>query len=72
MIGAGPIAPRCSRAGCAAEATVAIRWRNPRIHPEGREKTWLACGDHAETLRVFLADRDFPLRVEPFTAEVAG
>lgn len=72
MIGAGPIAPRCSRAGCSAEAVVAIRWRNPRIHPEDREKTWLACDEHVDVLRGFLADREFPVRLEPFGAAGAG
>ncbi|WP_449282298.1 hypothetical protein [Leucobacter sp.] len=51
----------CSRAGCRAPAEWALLWRNPRIHDEHRRKTWLACREHLETLREFLAARDFPL-----------
>ncbi|MCW2287756.1 hypothetical protein [Leucobacter luti] len=54
----------CSRAGCRDEALWAIRWRNPKIHTADRRKTWLACEPHLETLREFLAARDFPLEVE--------
>lgn len=53
----------CSRAGCRAEAAWAILWRNPKIHGEERRKTWLACDEHLEVLREFLAARDFPLEV---------
>ncbi len=57
----------CSRAGCRDEANWAIKWRNPKIHSEDRRKTWLACDPHLETLREFLAARDFPLEVEAIT-----
>lgn len=53
----------CSRAGCRDAATVAIRWRNPKIHTAERRKTWLACDAHLEVLRSFLAARRFPLEV---------
>ncbi|MFV0432987.1 MAG: hypothetical protein ACK5LO_03240 [Leucobacter sp.] len=53
----------CSRAGCREAAEWALVWRNPRIHSEDRRKTWLACAEHLETLRAFLADRGFPLEV---------
>lgn len=56
----------CSRAGCRCAATTEIRWRNPRIHVDGRSKTWLACDEHTVFLREFLAARDFPLEVAPF------
>lgn len=55
----------CSRAGCRAEATQAIDWRNPRIHTGARSKTWLACDEHESVLREFLAARAFPLDVRP-------
>ncbi|MCM6760816.1 hypothetical protein NB037_00140 [Rathayibacter sp. ZW T2_19] len=55
----------CSRAGCTTTATWAVEWRNPRIHAEDRRKTWLACGEHLEFLREFLAAREFPLEVRP-------
>lgn len=58
----------CSRAGCRREATAAIVWRNPRIHTGDRHKTWLACDDHVDVLRDFLAARAFPLEVSPLPA----
>lgn len=62
----GPARARCSKARCSADATTALLWRNPRIHTDGREKTWLACDSHRDELHAFLADRGFPVRVEPF------
>ena len=56
-----------SRAGCREAADSAILWRNPKIHDADRRKTWLACSEHLETLREFLAARDFPLEVRPVT-----
>jgi len=55
--------PTCSRAGCRAEALWRLDWRNPRIHSADRTKTWLACAEHVDYLREFLATRDFPLTV---------
>ncbi|WP_424463747.1 acetone carboxylase [Pseudoclavibacter helvolus] len=60
-LAAGDGAPRCSRAGCVADATTRLLWRNPRIHDEARRKVWLACDDHAEYLEGFLRQRDFPV-----------
>ncbi|MGO1538565.1 MAG: hypothetical protein ACTHZ9_08285 [Leucobacter sp.] len=57
----------CSRARCRDTAEWAIRWRNPKIHSEERRKIWLACSEHRETLRDFLAARDFPLDVVAVT-----
>lgn len=53
----------CSRAACAAAATWRIDWRNPRIHTGDRFKTWLACDEHRDYLRDFLAAREFPVAV---------
>lgn len=53
----------CSRAGCQAEATWVLIWRNPKIHTADRRKTWLACEEHRETLASFLTDRSFPLEI---------
>lgn len=53
----------CSRAGCRNAATAQVVWRNPRIHAVDREKIWLACEDHVEFLRDYLAARDFPVTV---------
>ena len=57
------VAPRCSRASCRETAVSAIHWRNPRIHSADRVKTWLACTEHLEYLRDYLASRDFPVAV---------
>ncbi len=67
MIRLGADAPvhqyACSRAGCELAAAWAILWRNPKIHPDDRRKTWLACEEHLAYLREFLAARSFPLEV---------
>jgi hypothetical protein len=63
VIGFGetPGALTCSRAGCREGASWRIDWRNPRIHTDGRVKTWLACDTHVDYLREFLGARDFPM-----------
>ncbi len=58
-------ATRCSRAGCREDATWSVAWRNPRIHGTDRVKIWLACDEHREFLRDYLASRGFPVRVVP-------
>jgi hypothetical protein len=65
MIGLGlePAGSECSRAGCREASAWRIEWRNPKIHDESRRKIWLACDEHVEFLREFLAARDFPLQV---------
>jgi len=65
ILGFSPDSPQCSRAGCAADASFSVVWRNPRIHGPERRKVWLACDEHAEYLRDFLASRAFPVVVEP-------
>lgn len=67
MIGLGGAldSKSCSRAGCRESPSWRLDWRNPRIHSADRVKTWLACGDHVDYLREFLAARDFPLSVSP-------
>lgn len=76
MIGSLGAAPAggCSRAGCHDPATWRIDWRNPRIHTGERFKTWLACDEHVDYLREFLAARSFPVNVSPFetTTDAAG
>lgn len=49
----------CSAKACRADAGWAVRWNNPRLHEPGRRKVWLACDEHRETLRDFLAMRGF-------------
>ncbi|MDO9395227.1 MAG: hypothetical protein Q7T71_01635 [Herbiconiux sp.] len=67
-LGIEPAAEECSRAGCRQSALWRIEWRNPKIHTEDRRKVWLACAEHEEFLREFLAARDFPLEVLPVHA----
>jgi hypothetical protein len=70
LLSSDSLEPQCSRAGCDSTATVAINWRNPKIHAQDRVKVWLACGDHTEYLREFLLARDFPVVVAPIGTEV--
>jgi hypothetical protein len=62
--------PICSRAGCRNEATTTVNWRNPRIHSLDRVKVWLACDEHAEYLRDYLAARDFPVLLAPLGSPI--
>jgi hypothetical protein len=57
--------PRCSAKGCRAEATVDVRWRNPRIHDTTRVKHWLACPEHVAYLSDYLSVRGFLLDTAP-------
>lgn len=59
------LAMMCSAKGCRARATWALRWNNPRLHPPQRRKTWLACDDHRDHLRDFLAARGFLRELDP-------
>ena len=49
----------CSAKGCSQSAVHDIRWNNPKLHTPERRKSWLACDDHEESLREFLAARGF-------------
>ncbi|HEY5321086.1 MAG TPA: hypothetical protein VIJ76_09430 [Galbitalea sp.] len=60
----------CSRAGCSADATATVNWRNPKIHAPDRVKVWLACDEHKDYLRDYLEARDFPVVVAPLGVEV--
>ena len=57
----------CSRAGCRAPALWRIEWRNPKIHSPDRRKVWVACDEHRDYLRDYLAARDFPVTLAPLT-----
>jgi hypothetical protein len=73
VIGAeGPAETRCSRAGCTEIADWNVNWRNPRIHSADRVKVWLACSEHVDYLRDYLASRDFPVVVTALGVSVAG
>ncbi|MER5318208.1 hypothetical protein [Streptosporangium roseum] len=54
----------CSAKGCRAAALYALIWNNPRIHQPEREKTWVACEEHRQSLADFLDARGFLRRVE--------
>jgi hypothetical protein len=49
--------PQCSRAGCNNEASYSLIWSNPKIHTDGRTKTWLACNEHIDYLTEYLESR---------------
>jgi hypothetical protein len=55
----------CSARGCRAPAAWALQWRNPRLHTDGRHKTWLACAEHRSGLADFLTARSFLRAVVP-------
>jgi hypothetical protein len=62
----------CSRAGCRETANWRVEWRNPRIHSPDRRKTWVACDEHRDFLRDYLAARDFPVAVAPLGSPTSG
>jgi len=70
LLGSEPLAMTCSRAGCSADATATVNWRNPKIHAPDRVKVWLACDEHKDYLRDYLEARDFPVVVAPLGVEV--
>ena len=70
-----PSAADCSRAGCRAPAAWRIEWRNPKIHSPDRRKIWVACDEHRDFLRDYLAAREFPVSVSalaPIGAAAGG
>lgn len=70
--GTGPDGVICSRAGCRADASWRIEWRNPKIHAENRVKTWTACDEHIDFLAAFLEARSFPLTRSRLATEVSS
>lgn len=66
---ADAVAAVCSRAGCRLPAQWRVEWRNPRIHAPDRVKTWVACDEHRDYLRDYLAARSFPVAVRPLDAD---
>jgi hypothetical protein len=57
--------PICSARGCRQPARHVLRWRNPKLHTDGRTKAWAACDEHLAKLSEFLGVRGFLLAVEP-------
>ena len=60
-----PLETICSAKGCTRPAVYQVVWNNPRLHTPDREKLWLACDDHRDSLAAHLEVRSFLLRVEP-------
>ncbi|WP_024793612.1 hypothetical protein [Tomitella biformata] len=60
-----PDTPICSAKGCRADATWSVIWNNPKIHTPDREKVWVACDEHRDTLSEFLRIRSMFIRVDP-------
>jgi hypothetical protein len=58
---------QCSAKGCRNDAVHLLVWNNPKLHTPGREKTWVACADHRESLSEFLQLRGFLRRVDPLS-----
>ncbi len=56
----------CSAKGCRTDARWSLVWNNPRVHTPEREKVWLACDDHRDSLAQFLSARGFLRRVDAF------
>ena len=56
---------QCSAKGCHADATWVLVWANPRIHTDGRTKTWAACEEHRGSLGDFLGVRGFLHEIVP-------
>lgn len=67
-----PASATCSRAGCRSSAVWRVEWRNPKIHSPDRVKVWVACDEHRDFLRDYLAAREFPVAVRPLTPVGGG
>ncbi|MDQ1706286.1 MAG: hypothetical protein QOF18_2652 [Frankiaceae bacterium] len=46
-------------------ATWSVVWNNPKLHTPDREKIWVACDEHKQSLSDFLSIRSFLKRVDP-------
>jgi hypothetical protein len=55
----------CSARGCRSVATWSVVWNNPKLHTPDREKIWVACDEHKQSLSDFLSIRSFLKRVDP-------
>ena len=58
----------CSAKGCRQAARHVLVWNNPGLHTPGREKTWVACDEHRDSLSGYLDVRGFLRRVDPLEA----
>lgn len=64
IVDTGIEAVRCSAKGCHAPARHVLVWNNPAVHAPDREKTWVACDAHRQSLADHLEVRSFLLRVD--------
>jgi len=55
----------CSARGCRTQAVWALVWNNPKLHAPDREKVWVACDEHRQSLADFLSARSFLRRIDP-------
>ena len=60
---------RCSAKGCHSPALHVLVWNNPKVHAPDREKTWVACDAHRQSLADHLDVRGFLQRVDPLRTE---
>ena len=58
----------CSAKACTRPARYQLVWNNPRLHTPDREKVWLACTAHRDSLASHLDVRGFLRRIDPFEA----
>lgn len=56
---------QCSSRGCRRNASALVVWNNPKVHTPDREKIWLACDEHRQSLADYLDVRGFLKRVDP-------
>ena len=65
---------QCSARGCRAAARHVLVWNNPKVHTPDREKTWVACDAHRQSLSDHLDVRGFLKRVDPLrsTCDACG
>lgn len=56
---------RCSAKGCHSPAEHVLVWNNPKVHTPEREKTWVACEQHRQSLSDHLDVRGFLRRLDP-------
>ncbi len=64
-----PEGPICSAKNCRVDARWKVVWNNPRLHTADREKVWLACDAHRESLSQFLRLRGFLRRVDALSVD---
>ncbi len=67
-----PEQTQCSAKACRRDARFLVLWNNPTLHAPDREKAWVACAEHRDSLAQHLDVRGFLLRVEPLAPPTTG